>query len=226
MCQPGSTAVTKGQQTPKARAPDSSQTTNGSGRAASTPPTLDKASLPARSSLNQPIPTPKIQAPKREEVPLTKPIASTQPRQASPRPLPSTPSPQASKAAPENKEAVPTPQTPKNLPTNAPIEQQIKHFFEHVIPPILKDALTRHHASYDDKIKKGIVTDLAFELTKKFSEFDSLKTALRLATYKDPTTLTIGDFKEGQFRAKVNNKIKELLDQHKVPKDIRPLFLR
>lgn len=199
MCQPGSARLAR-KATPQNRAPDKSTTTTAA-------PALDKASLPNFRGKH-------IESGAGKALPP----ASAQ-RQATPA-RPTQPVPAKPAAAPA---ATPAPAA---LPASAPIEQLLNHLFKVELPPILVDAMKKHHTAFNDKAKKEIVAGATLEVIQKMAALQPLRESLRVEIRRDPTKIDAQALSDGQLRARCCQGIKTILDTYSVSKEGRPLFFR
>jgi hypothetical protein len=209
MCQPGSAPLAK-RATPQNRAPDKSATTTAT-------PSLDKVSLPDFRGKH-------IEGGSGKALPpasAPRGAASTPPTQR-----PATPV-RPAQTAPSRPAAAPVAQpTPAPLPASATIDQQLNHLFKVELPPILMDAMKKHHTAFNDKAKKEIVAGSTLVVMQKMSALAPLCESLRAEIRRDPTNIDSQALSDGQFRARCCQAIKVILDKYQFPKDGRPLFLR
>jgi hypothetical protein len=199
MCQPGSARLAR-KATPQNRAPDKSTTTTAA-------PALDKASLPDFRGKH-------IESGAGKALPP----ASAQ-RQATPA-RPTQPVPAKPAAAPA---ATPAPAV---LPASATIEQQLNHLFKVELPPILVDAMKKHHTAFNDKAKKETVAATTLVVIQKMAALEPLRESLRGEIRRDPTKIDAQALSDGQLRARCCLGIKTILDTYSVSKEGRPLFFR
>ncbi len=139
---------------------------------------------------------------------------------------PASPQRQATPARPTQPVPAKPAAAPAALPASAPIEQQLNHLFKVELPPILVDAMKKHHTAFNDKAKKEIVAGATLEVIQKMAALEPLRESLRGEIRRDPTKIDAQALSDGQLRARCCQGIKTILDTYSVSKEGRPLFFR